>query len=642
LIYIYFFSGGTRMRKKKTGITLFLATALLVLAGCPQEAEPLSGDATLAAIALNGTSGQVRLAYSSTEWDNPLFNLATMEYTDLFADSVAALSDATISATSNAPGASIQYSKEIAGGPGEWNKTGRFSFVSGDFVYISVRSEDGNNRNYYKAQVHDSGNIAGIVDVKINGKIATSPPEPYPNSATTLTEAITNAAWNSTLVLGTDTENVRIESTPANTYSIVQVAIAEAGSNADPLWRDLAWESTEWPQTELEEGKKVWAAESFSFIDGDYLVFKCVSPDGTTTKYFAIKASIPYVTAIALGGANGTVGIQAASASSAVATAFALATESATNATITVTAVTGASVSYAKVTDNAPAPAAFSPVTDATTANFADGDELYFKISVTGQPDRYLKYKMVVKSANATLGPNSVTVSTKAATIGLLTPGPWSITGTPGTVELTDAELAAAITVSVANPPASATLAYGEATAGWGGLALPTTWVNTGSMGVIASAEGKTIIIRVTAENGTTINYYGITLTKAGPPTMTSLMIGGYTGFGGGVDVTNIGTPAEALDNVVAGSVTLTTEQATTEAMSGTPANGPNINGVAPTGITLRYAKTTGVNPQTGDWQAPAGYTLIQFIFTNNDVLWVEATKGSSVVYYKIVVTVTG
>jgi hypothetical protein len=640
------------MKNVKVGITLLLAAALLVLAGCPQAVEPLSGDATLAAIALNGTSGQVRQAYPSTEWDNPVFNLAVMEYTDLFAGSVASLADATVVATPTASGASIQYSKEVAGGPGEWNRTGKFSFVSGDFVYISVRSEDGNSRNYYKAQVHDSGNIAGIVDVKINGKIATAPPEPYPKSAATLTEAIANAAWDSSLVLGADTENVRVESTPANTYSIVQAAKVEAGSSSEPLWQNLAWESTTWPQTELEEGKKVWAAGSFSFTDGDYLAFKCVSPDNTNTQYFAIKTVIPYVTAISLGGVNGTVGIQAASADAAVATAFALATESAANAAIGVTGVTGATVNYAKVVSNAAAPTVFSPVTGATTATFADGDELYFKISVAGQPDRYLKYKMEVKSANATLDPNSVTVSSKAATLGLLTAGPWSVTGTPGTVELTDAELAASITVGVASPPAGAALAYGEATAGFFGLALPTTWVDTGSLGVIASAEGKTIIIRVTAENGTTINYYGITLTKAGPPEIASFNVGGtldfFTGaISGGADVTNLGTPASSLVAVSAGSVTLTAAIAAGSDPYGSGTVTVSSNLTVSTGSAYRIAQTAGNSPAANDWRAAVdlgGFLLAPSFdpITDGDVLWVEVTKGASVVYYKIAVTVTG
>lgn len=631
---------------RQAGITLLLMATLLVLAGCPQEPpEPLSGDATLTAIALNGTSGQVGRAYSSTEWNNPLFDLGAMEYTDLFAGSVASLADATVTATPNAVGASIQYSKEIAGGPGEWNKTGKFSFISGDFVYISVRSADGNSRNYYKAQVHDSGNIAGIVDVKINGKIAAMPPEPYPRSATTLAEAMTNAAWDSNLVLGTDTENVRIESTPANSYSTIQVAKVEAGSNAEPQWRDPAWVATAWPQTELEEDKKVWAAESFTFTDGDYLVFKCMSPDGTNTQYFAIKATIPYITAITLGGANGTVGVQSASADSAVATTFNLATESATNAAITVTGVAGAAVSYAKVSGGSAAPTAFSPVTSATTENFAHGNVLYFKITIAGHPDRYLKYEMVVKSSNAALGPNSVTISSKPATIGLLADTGWGISGTPGSVTLTDADLTSAITVSVANPPAGSALSYGEASAGFFGLALPGTWNTTGAMGIIAAAEGKTIIIRVTAENSTTINYYGITLTKAGPPELTSLQIGGFPGFGGGVTVSNLGTPNAVLGSVTAGSVSLTTAQATTETMSATPELGPNVSASGSVNTDFRYAKTTGTVPVGSDWKAaaqgPYGLTYPQFIFADNDVLWIEATRDENILYYKIAVTVT-
>ncbi|MDR2477238.1 MAG: hypothetical protein LBD18_05590, partial [Treponema sp.] len=340
----------------KNGIALLLvAMAVLALDGCPQETEtePLSNDATLAAIALNGKTGQIPAAVPKSDFEAPLFDVNAMSFTHLYADSGTALADATVSATPAEAKASIQYSKDLI----TWNKTGKFAFVNEEFVYISVRSADGSVRNYYKAQVHDSGNIAAIMDVKINDKIAVSPPEPYPKSAASLADAISNAEWAATLVFGTDNAGIRVEGTPANSRSLVQIAKVAAtdAANPNPTWSNPAWETTQWPRDPLEANKQVWAVNNFTFSDGDYAAFKCVSPDGSNTQYFAVKAVIPYVTSIQLAATNGTVGSQAASAAGAAATVFNLPTPSATGAVITVATVTGATVSYAKVAAEAAA-----------------------------------------------------------------------------------------------------------------------------------------------------------------------------------------------------------------------------------------------------------------------------------------------
>ena len=179
-----------RMKNVWNGPALFLAAVtVLILTGCPQEPEaaPLSSDARLAAIALNGKPGQVPAAVSRAEFESPVFDVNTMAFTHLYATPAEAK-------------ASIQYSKDLI----TWNKTGIFAFVNEEFVYISVRSADGKVRNYYKAQVHDSGNIAAIMDVKINGKIALAPPEPYPKSAASLADAVANTPWKVELIFGLD------------------------------------------------------------------------------------------------------------------------------------------------------------------------------------------------------------------------------------------------------------------------------------------------------------------------------------------------------------------------------------------------------------------------------------------------------
>ncbi|MDR2478779.1 MAG: hypothetical protein LBD48_05640, partial [Treponema sp.] len=544
-----------RMKNGWNGLALFFAaTAVLTLTGCPQEpeAKPLSSNAALAAIALNGKPGQVPAAVSRAEFESPVFDVNTMAFTHLYADSGTALADAAVLATPAEAKASIQYSKDLI----TWNKTGKFAFVNEEFVYVSVRSADGNVRNYYKAQVHDSGNIAAIMDVKINGKIALAPPEPYPKSAASLEEAISSAAWNVDLVFGLDNANVTVEGTPASVHSVVQAGKVEAGSTTVQTWLDPVWVTTQWPQNALEADKKVWAASNFTFNNGDYAAFKCVSPDGLNTQYFAIKAVKieNVITAITIGGNPANMGTSAETVAGLTNPGTVMVGVSkASSAQINVTTVDPAiTVKYAKVTG------AGSPsFADTAVFAFANDDWAYVEATV-GSAKLYFKIKVSVKNDNAALAADAVTVNTTPATIGLLTSGMWGLTGTPGTVYLTAGELAATITVNAANSPAGSQLEFGIGTPGPYGMTPPAVWNTTGNMGVIAEAEGKPIVIRVTAEDELTINYYCITLAEAGPPVLTSLSLGGsaYPPVPG-TSVTDLGTPDATLAGLSAGSVTL-------------------------------------------------------------------------------------
>jgi hypothetical protein len=168
-------------------------------------------------------------------------------------------------------------------------------------------------------------------------------------------------------------------------------------------------------------------------------------------------------------------------------------------------------------------------------------------------------------------------------------------------------------------------------------------------------ADQDTFWVEATTSNAAITdktNYYKFTVNVASlsvaDAVLDALQVGGFPTYPGGVVVpnTNWGTPDANFASVVAGAVTLTTDEATSEQYSGTPTDGPNIcYTVGPNATGGRVAKTAGGNPGTGDWKSITaggfGPEYPQMVFSDQDVLWVEVTAGAFTNYYKIVVTVT-
>ncbi|MDR3284856.1 MAG: hypothetical protein LBS97_06745 [Treponema sp.] len=160
-------------------------------------------------------------------------------------------------------------------------------------------------------------------------------------------------------------------------------------------------------------------------------------------------------------------------------------------------------------------------------------------------------------------------------------------------------------------------------------------------------------------------SYFWIELSRAGqklyykvfvtvqPPTeedakLESLGIGGilnFTTFSWDpiVVITNLGTPNNNINSVVAGSVTLTTAQAGGDFGQGAfGANATGVIGTPGTGVAVQYAKTTGTPPVTWDDvgvnEAYAPTPI--YTYADDDVLWAKCTIGTFTRYYKIVITV--
>jgi hypothetical protein len=108
--------------------------------------------------------------------------------------------------------------------------------------------------------------------------------------------------------------------------------------------------------------------------------------------------------------------------------------------------------------------------------------------------------------------------------------------------------------------------------------------------------------------------------------TISAYSLGGVTGSSS----TALGTPKATWNdaNIVEGAVTLTTAQATSPAF--------NATATAAAAATLKYAYTANGTTAPTFATSYAGSTI-----ANNEYVWIEVTNGSTVLIYKIKVTVT-
>jgi hypothetical protein len=133
------------------------------------------------------------------------------------------------------------------------------------------------------------------------------------------------------------------------------------------------------------------------------------------------------------------------------------------------------------------------------------------------------------------------------------------------------------------------------------------------------------------------------------PPVMTALQIRGYPGYNGEAALlapADFGVPDVSMADVTAGKlIKLTTEEATSEVMSGTLNDGPNIGVTVEEGAAFRVSKAAdSALPTEGDWKSltPGDFPAYpQLIFANGDTLWIEVSAGQLKQYYKFVVIVS-
>jgi hypothetical protein len=146
----------------RNGAALLLAAlAALVMAGCPQEAEPLSSDATLSSITIAGVTAD-SIGTPSEDWST-----AVPGFVGLSTDKLAS---ATV-AVGAAEGAKVFFAAGKFGQIPEFVTNSTFSFDYGDCLYIEVFSANLDKCNIYQIEI--GGSTAALTAITVNGKTAT-------------------------------------------------------------------------------------------------------------------------------------------------------------------------------------------------------------------------------------------------------------------------------------------------------------------------------------------------------------------------------------------------------------------------------------------------------------------------------------
>ena len=160
----------------------------------------------------------------------------------------------------------------------------------------------------------------------------------------------------------------------------------------------------------------------------------------------------------------------------------------------------------------------------------------------------------------------------------------------------------------------------------------------TGSS-TIALIEGgaTTAYIKVTAQDETTIKYYAVTISREAALSNNATLKASPTVKG--QTVTDLGAPHAALASVVAGSVTLSAEQAADTSNSGSYVTLFDKNDSNATVKVVKYA--SGASPDAAAFTSAAPYG--NEAVSNGDffIIKVVAEDQSTTLYYKVNVTVT-
>ncbi|SHN57818.1 DUF4073 domain-containing protein [Desulfitobacterium chlororespirans] len=160
----------------------------------------------------------------------------------------------------------------------------------------------------------------------------------------------------------------------------------------------------------------------------------------------------------------------------------------------------------------------------------------------------------------------------------------------------------------------------------------------TGSS-TIALIEGgaTTAYIKVTAQDETTIKYYAVTISREAALNNDATLKASPTVKG--QTVTDLGTPHGALASVVAGSVTLSAEQAADTSNSGSYVTLFDSNDSNATVQVVKYASGASPDEAAFTGAAPYGNEAV----SNGDffIIKVVAQDESTTLYYKVNVTVT-
>jgi hypothetical protein len=241
------------------------------------------------------------------------------------------------------------------------------------------------------------------------------------------------------------------------------------------------------------------------------------------------------------------------------------------------------------------------------------GDYVGIQVTAAAEiPVKYYKFR-VSNGTSSAAGITGVTVAGKEPN-SLGVPGDAHNAAVAGDIHLTSAQITAGREIVVTSTDI-VSIRVGTSTYNF---LEPSDYVSltktgntyTGTIpgtGFVASpwAPAPSIVVEVTSENKIAVKFYKFVVTTADNAALTGLTVGG-------VDVTGLGTPAGAWNssNLVNGTVTLTSAQATGAAVVPTATNGG----------TITYAVTTDAGTEPTFAGLPEG----GFNLTNGSFLYIK------------------
>jgi uncharacterized repeat protein (TIGR02543 family) len=313
------------------------------------------------------------------------------------------------------------------------------------------------------------------------------------------------------------------------------------------------------PTTGFETDTAFANSATTAVANGDFFIVKVTAADGTVNYSrfnVTVNSDVATLSGAIIKGQTPTLGTPNAVLASAVAGAITLTTAQATGTDTTTFTKTDAGATITKIVKYASGASTTNFETDAAFTNGAattvtHADFFIVKVTAADATVRFYRVNVTVNSNVATLSAASI----KAQTATLGTPNATLGSETPGAITLTTAQAAGTAATTFTKTDAGATInkivkyASGAPTSNF---EIDTAFANGATSTV---SNGDFFIIKVTAQDGT-VNYSRFNVTvNSNVATLSAGSIKGQSA--------TLGTAGSALGSLAAGSITLTTAQAT-------------------------------------------------------------------------------
>jgi hypothetical protein len=445
------------MKKNVWNGIVLLAAVMAVLAGCEQAVEPLSSDATIKSVTVNGVKAE-QLGTPSTEW-----NLAEPGYLLLTSDQL----EAAKVSVSTSEGAKVYFARSTLDQIPDFVTGKTFDFDYGDYLYIRVFSANHDAENIYRIEIDVSDDTAALTSLTVGGKTVTlEDPDLDPAEAAPSSVWLTKTQLESTTVVAVQNDTA------------LKLRYGKAPVGVIPTFAEN-------PPTSFNAEDVLFVGVSRSARSNSYLYYTV-----------AVHNTTPEIRDITLGGrsasggqqlngipiqAFGTgLGIPGATWNDAAITAgeawFGTSQASTSLALAVSPVATATNWEVAVVANGTTQPTGFASSPSITVA---DGHYLYIKATNTfpgGSEDAFYKVKLTAKNDSRAIG--NITIGGKTVTAGPmgthsfpgseawgnyssgaeLAPNNGSIAGGVGPAGLSN------LAVVIGSPPVGATIGYGYTT----------------------------------------------------------------------------------------------------------------------------------------------------------------------------------